>query len=65
MFSAISNFCAAFAAYFGFKRDQQLLENTPEMKAAAVGQADQQAKDAADKAIAAQDLATVRKDIAE
>ncbi len=61
----ISNFFAAIAAMFSWRTKKLDADNTPEMKARAAGQTDQEIKDGAAKSVAAGDLDQIRKDLAE
>lgn len=61
----LSNFFGAILQLFRFKADKQALDNTPAMQARAAGATDQKIKDDAAKAVAAGDLDTIRKDLAE
>jgi hypothetical protein len=63
--ATVSNFFAAVAAFFGWKRERQQLDNAAPMQARAAGAVDQQIKDKAAAAIAGQDLNQIRKDLAE
>lgn len=65
MLEALSNFFGAVKEFFGFRREQAIRENTPEMQAAAKGAQDQTVKDGAAKAIANQDIEQLRKNLAE
>jgi hypothetical protein len=61
----LSNAFAALKEAFGFKREQAVRENTPEMQAAAKGSKDQEIKDTASKALAAKDEKTIRNILAD
>lgn len=59
--NTISNLLAAVANFFGWKRDSDARANSPEMRAAATGKADEATKAAATEAVAEVDLDTLRK----
>lgn len=61
----LKNLFGACMEFFGFAREKQVLNNTPQMQARATGQTDQQIKDGAAKAVAEGDVDTIRKDLAE
>lgn len=63
--NTISNLFAAIAALFTWKSKKIDVDNTPEMKARATGQTDQEIKDGAAQAVATGDADTIRKDLAE
>lgn len=64
MANPVSSILDLLANLFGFARKRQDLANTPEMQANAQAAADQKLKDTAATAIAAQDLAEVRRRLA-
>lgn len=55
----------AVGSFFGYKKEQAVRENSPEMRAAQAGRTDQEIKDGAAKAIAGQDIEKIRKELAE
>jgi hypothetical protein len=54
----------AIGSYFGFKREQAVRTNAPEMKARAEGQTDQSIRDESAKVIAEQDAEAMRRRLA-
>ena len=65
MFTFLSNLVSGFAAFFRFSEKKLDLANAPEMQANARAQQDQASRDAAIKAVAADDLEAIRRQAAE
>ena len=61
----LSNLASIAAGWLGIQSKKLDLNNTPDMKAAAAAQDEAKAKDVTSKAIAGQDSAEMRKELAE
>lgn len=61
----LSNLLAAVAAFFGYKKQHEELENTPEMKANASAKKDEQVVAKATEEVTKGDVDNLRKDAAE
>jgi hypothetical protein len=61
IWTAVSNLLSAASAALGLAQSREQRRNSPEQQRAAQGQADQDIRDAANRAAAARDLDAIRK----
>ncbi len=61
----ISNACLAVAKVFGYRQQRDAEKNAPDVRAAAIAGQEQRQVDKTNQAIAKQDVAEIRKELAE